>query len=54
MTLFPTKVVGGGVDNSQAPQYDVSRDGRFLINSALGEDAASITVLMNWQPDTRK
>jgi hypothetical protein len=27
-------------------QYDVSRDGRFLINTVL--DEASITLIQNW------
>ena len=31
VVLFPTRVVGGGVDAVQARQYDVAPDGRFLI-----------------------
>jgi eukaryotic-like serine/threonine-protein kinase len=33
VTLFPTRIVGGGGDNFQGRQYDVTRDGRFLINT---------------------
>jgi hypothetical protein len=32
--------------------YDVTRDGRFLINTLSGQDLAAsppITVVMNWQ-----
>jgi len=52
--LFPTRIVGGGVDLLQGRQYDVAPDGRFLINSELDTAAAPITVLMNWHPETKK
>ena len=29
-------------------------DGRFLINMELDSAAAPITLIQNWQPDTRK
>src|SRR6202022_2698100 len=32
VALFPTRIYGGGVDIGQGRQYDVTRDGRFLIN----------------------
>ena len=51
--LFPTRIVGGGVDNQQGRQYDVAPDGRFLINTELDSAAAPITLLMNWNPETR-
>jgi eukaryotic-like serine/threonine-protein kinase len=48
VALFETHIVGGGADNGQGWQYDVSRDGRFLINV---DDAASpITLIQNWKP----
>ena len=47
--LFPTRISGGGADNNQGRQYDVTRDGRFLVNTVL-EDSAPITLLQNWQP----
>jgi hypothetical protein len=52
--LFPTHIVGGGVDNQQVRQYDVAPDGRFLINAELNDAAAPITLLMNWNPDAKK
>jgi len=29
----PARIFGGGVDNAENRQYDVTRDGRFLINT---------------------
>ena len=53
--LFPTRIYGGGVDAQQGRQYDVTRDGRFLINTVLDDDvAAPITLLQNWRPPTKK
>jgi Tol biopolymer transport system component len=46
--LFATQIVGSGVENGQGRQYDVSRDGRFLVNTVLDEAAAPITILQNW------
>jgi hypothetical protein len=48
--LFETRIVGGGADADQGRQYDVSRDGRFLINTVVDSAAASITLLQNWKP----
>jgi Tol biopolymer transport system component len=47
--LFPTQVYGGGADNAQGWQYDVSRDGRFLINT-VHDDTTPITLIQNWTP----
>jgi hypothetical protein len=54
VALFQTHIFGGGVDNGQGRQYDISRDGRFLMNS-VEDDAApsSITLLQNWRPPTK-
>jgi hypothetical protein len=52
--LFPTRIYGGGVDIQVGRQYDVTRDGRFLINTLLNEAAASITLLQNWNPEAKK
>jgi serine/threonine protein kinase/Tol biopolymer transport system component len=46
--LFPTRMVGGGADIQNGRQYDVTADGRFLINTLLNEAAAPITLLQNW------
>lgn len=51
--LFPTRIYGGGVDNQQGQQYDVARDGRFLINTVLDSAAAPITLLQNWKPASK-
>ena len=48
MALFQTRIMGGGVDNQQGWQYDVSRDGRFLVNTLL-DDATPITLLQHWK-----
>jgi eukaryotic-like serine/threonine-protein kinase len=52
--LFPTRIVEGGSTRNQ-PQYDLSRDGRFLINQPV-QDAttAPITLLLNWNPAAKK
>jgi len=53
--LFPTRIVSGGVATVTKPQYAVSRDGRFLINQPGDESTASpITLLLNWNPDSKK
>jgi serine/threonine protein kinase len=50
--LFKPPIVGGGANVvGRRQQYDVGRDGRFLINVALSEvTPAPITVILNWQP----
>ncbi|MBI2149121.1 MAG: hypothetical protein HYU27_00760 [Acidobacteria bacterium] len=36
-------------------QYDVSRDGRFLINMPLEDSADTpITLILNWKPPLEK
>jgi hypothetical protein len=54
VALFPTRIYGGGVDNAQGRQYDVTRDGRLLINTVLDEASTPITLLMNWNPEAKK
>ena len=54
VALFPTRIFGGGVDNDQGRQYDVTRDGRFLINTVLDDAASPITLLLNWAPPLQK
>ena len=51
--LFPTRIYGGGADIAAGRQYDVTRDGRFLINTLLSE-AAPITLLQNWNPEAKR
>ena len=53
--LFPTRIVGGGVNYGQGRQYDVTRDGRFLINTVVGYAAPTpITLMLNWRPDLKQ
>ena len=54
MVLFPTRIVGGGVDAQHGREYDVAPDGRFLINTELNSAAAPIMLLMNWNPEAKK
>jgi Tol biopolymer transport system component len=50
VALFQTRILGGGATAANRPQYDVSRDGKFLINQPLKESAASpITLILNWK-----
>ena len=50
VVLFQTQRVGGGLNViGRSHQYDVSVDGRFLINTAES-DATPITLLLNWKP----
>ena len=53
VALFQTRIASGYV-NTFKPQYDVARDGRFLINQPAEESAAvPITVILNWKPPTK-
>ena len=55
VALFPTRIVDGGTVASNRPQYDVARDGRFLINQPVRDaTAAPITLILNWQPPANK
>jgi len=48
--LFQTQKVGAGLNViGRGHQYDVTADGRFLINTAE-PDASPITLLLNWKP----
>jgi serine/threonine protein kinase len=48
--LFPTHV-GGALQGNSSAQYVPSRDGqRFLMNTVVEENAAPITVVLNWHP----
>jgi hypothetical protein len=50
----PARIAGGGVDVQPGRQYDVARDGRFLINTVLDATAVPITLLQNWHPEAKK
>ena len=50
-TLFQTRRVGGGSNViGRGHQYDVDRDGRFLINVEAEAGAPPLTLLLNWKP----
>jgi Tol biopolymer transport system component len=51
VTLFQTQRLGGGMNViARGHQYDVTADGRFLINVDSGSSATPITLLLNWKP----
>jgi Tol biopolymer transport system component len=52
--LFQTRTPGGAQQAYSRPQYDVSSDGRFLINTIVEGTATSpITLLLNWKPNQK-
>ena len=52
MELFATRIMGGGLVNPLARQFDVAPDGRFLISSLPDDSASSsITLIQNWIPE---
>ena len=54
IVLFETRVVGGGaISSSLGRNFDVSPDGRFLINTVSNE-VTPITLLLNWTPPGTK
>ena len=48
--LFRTRIVGGGTDLNLGTNYDIARDGRFLINTLLDDISSPITLIQNWKP----
>jgi hypothetical protein len=50
--LFRTRLTGpfSGVAGNIRPQYDVSGDGRFLMNITTEETTSPITIILNWKP----
>ncbi len=52
--LFQTRIFGGGTVTNLGIYYDVSSDGRFLIDTGLEDSASPITLLQNWNPDAKK
>ena len=51
--LFPTRIFGGGLERALGSQYDVTRDGRFLINTVLDDASSPITLIQNWNPEAK-
>ena len=54
VALFQTRIYGGGNDPGIGIQYDVSGDGRFLIDTVKEDATSSITLLQNWAPGLKK
>jgi Tol biopolymer transport system component len=52
--LFQTHLATGTNVLGIKPQYAVSRDGRFLLNTALESPSAPIVVWMNWMKNTAR
>ncbi|MFN7983003.1 MAG: protein kinase [Vicinamibacterales bacterium] len=53
--LFATRIMGGGIDDNQGRQYDVARDGRFLINTVLDDAKPTpLTLVQHWQPSAAR
>jgi serine/threonine protein kinase/Tol biopolymer transport system component len=51
VALFQTRRVGGGSNViGRGHQYDVGRDGRFIINVDAEASAPPLTLLWNWRP----
>ena len=55
VALFQTQIVGAGEFTSGEAQYDVTRDGRFLINTVVDQaTTAPITLIQHWRPPQAK
>ena len=50
LALFPTRIMYGGGNAGMGRQYDIARDGRFLINAVVDDAASHITLIQNWMP----
>ena len=45
-----TRIYLGGAESPNRGQYNVARDGRFLINTVLDDVvSAPITIVQNWR-----
>jgi hypothetical protein len=52
--LFQTHLATGTNVLGYKPQYAVSRDGRFLLNTAIESASAPIVVSVNWMKTIRR
>ena len=52
--LIQVKRATASSTNQQGWQFDVARDGRFLINSVVEETASPITLIQNWTQPAAK
>jgi eukaryotic-like serine/threonine-protein kinase len=51
VALFKTHLANGNNVIGNKPQYAVSRDGRFLLNTVVESPSAPIVVAVNWKRD---
>ena len=54
VALFQTHLATGTNVLGNKPQYAVSRDGRFLLNTAIESASAPIVVSVNWMKTLAK
>ena len=54
VTLFQTHLATGTNVLGSKPQYVVSRDGRFLLNTAVESAPAPIVMSVNWMKNVAK
>lgn len=58
VALFTPRLASGGVvtvaGGLTTPQYAVAPDGRFLVNLAVEDHTAPITVVLNWDAELKK
>jgi hypothetical protein len=55
VALFPTNLPSGTNILGGKPQYVVTRDGRFLLNTVVdATNTPPITIVLNWQSDRTK
>ena len=53
--LFSTSIAGGPMPGANNHQYAVSRDGqRFLVNVATDEASTPVTLILNWNPESKR
>jgi Tol biopolymer transport system component len=51
VALFQTRIYLGGTGQPQRGQYNVAPNGRFLINTDVGDEGGlPITIVQNWKP----
>ena len=53
VALFQTYLATGTNVIGNKPQYAVSRDGRFLLNTAVESPSAPIVVSVNWMKNVK-
>jgi hypothetical protein len=53
VALFQTYLATGTNVIGNKPQYAVSRDGRFLLNTAVESPSSPIVVSINWMQKLR-